>query len=206
MSKLLKNKSEIGLSYSEYKKIVEDLVSENKTSGTNQNESLSHYTKLNLSRMNRVEKTVVINSELVKSIQKIHRKLIFLTISEAWCGDAAQNVPAISKIVKLNPLWEMKIVWRDENLDLMQQYQTNGGNAIPKTIIIDAESYEELAVWGARPAELQEIMNQYKKDNKGLSHDDIVSKIHLWYAHDKGQCLQKEFETIFSDLMQKKLS
>ena len=151
MSKLLKNKSEIGLSYSEYKKIVEDLVSENKTSGTNQNESLSHYTKLNLSRMNRVEKTVVINSELVKSIQKIHRKLIFLTISEAWCGDAAQNVPAISKIVKLNPLWEMKIVWRDENLDLMQQYQTNGGNAIPKTIIIDAETYEELAVWGARP-------------------------------------------------------
>ena len=145
--------------------------------------------------MNRVEKTVVINSELVKSIQKIHRKLIFLTISEAWCGDAAQNVPAISKIIKLNPLWEMKIVWRDENLDLMQQYQTNGGNAIPKTIIIDSESYEELAVWGARPAELQEIMNQYKKDNKGLSHDDIVSKIHLWDAHDKGQCLQKEFAT-----------
>jgi hypothetical protein len=100
----------------------------------------------------------------------------------------------------------MKIVWRDENLDLMQQYQTNGGNAIPKTIIIDAESYEELAVWGARPAELQEIINNYKKDNKGLSHDDIVSKIHLWYAHDKGQCLQKEFETIFSDLIQKKLS
>jgi hypothetical protein len=200
MKKLLKSKSEIALSYSEYKKIVEKLVSENKTSGTNQNESLSQYTKLNLSRMNRVEKTVVINSEFVKSIQKNQRKLIFLTISEAWCGDAAQNIPAINNIVKLNPLWEMKIVWRDENLDLMQHYQTNGANAIPKTIILNAETFEELAVWGARPAELQEIMNDYKKDNKGMSHDDIVSKIHLWYAHDKGQCLQREFEEILSGI------
>lgn len=200
MNKLLKNKSDIGISYSEYKKIVEDLVSENRTSGTNQNESLSQYTKLNLSRMNRVEKTVEINSDLVQTIQKCDRKLIFLTISEAWCGDAAQNIPAINKIVKLNPLWKMKIVWRDENLDLIQNYQTNGGNAIPKVVIIDSDSYEELAVWGPRPAEVQEIMNDYKKDNKGLSHDDIVSKIHLWYAHDKGQCLQNEFETIISGL------
>jgi hypothetical protein len=114
-------------------------------------------------------------------------------ISEAWCGDVAQNLPVIDKIVSLRSDWQMSIVWRDENMDLMNNYLTNGAISIPKVIIINAEDFSELAVWGPRPAPAQQMVMDYKKDNKGVEYMDFVSRIHAWYTEDRGETLQAEW-------------
>ena len=51
------------LSYSEYKKLVEDLLLEDKSTGFTQNDAYLNYSKLGLNRMKRWEKT----SELTKA-------------------------------------------------------------------------------------------------------------------------------------------
>ena len=147
-----------------------------------------------------INKTVDINEDLSALIQSIDKPLIFLVLAEAWCGDVAQNLPTIHKMVDLNPNWQMRIVWRDENLDLMNQYLTNGGISIPKVIVLDATSFEELTVWGPRPAEVQAMVMDYKKDQKGIPYMEFVKEVHLWYAKDKGQRLQGEWKAIFDSL------
>jgi hypothetical protein len=45
-------------SYAEYRKLVTDLLLEGKSTGNEQSESLTNYSKLNETRMNRLEKTI----------------------------------------------------------------------------------------------------------------------------------------------------
>ena len=55
------------------------------------------------------------------------------------------------KMADLTPTIELKIVLRDDNDEIMQQFLTNGTRAIPKLVVIDAESSVVLADWGPRP-------------------------------------------------------
>ena len=190
---LLQEKYKIGIDYPTYHKTVEQLLAEGKTSGTNHSEDYIHYTEMNMQRMNRILKTVDISPELSALIKSIDKPLLFLVIGEAWCGDVAQNIPIIHKMVDLNPNWQMRLVWRDENLDLMNQYLTNGGISIPKVIVLDANTFDELAVWGPRPVPAQDMMMDYKKDPKGLPYMEFAKQVQLWYAKDKGKTLQGDW-------------
>ena len=197
---LIKTKKSLGLSFSDYYHRMETLLSEGKTSGTNHSEAMLQYTQLNMQRMNRLLKTIEIEADLVEFVKNSQRSLGFLILAEAWCGDVAQNLPIIHKIIELNPNWQMHIVWRDENLDLMNEYLTNGAISIPKVIIFDALTFEELSVWGPRPAILQEKVMEYKADQKGIAYADFVESVHLWYAKDKGIALQGEWKELLMKL------
>ncbi len=58
------------------------------------------------------------------------KNLRILVITEDWCGDAMVNVPILKHIAEeIND--EIKVVYRDQNVELMDQYLTNGGRSIP---------------------------------------------------------------------------
>ncbi|MGG0665715.1 thioredoxin family protein [Viridibacillus arvi] len=84
------------------------------------------------------------------------KKPHILTITEDWCGDAMMNNPIIRKIAEAANL-EMRCVYRDQNLELMDQYLTNGGRSIPVYIIL-SEAGEVLGKWGPRAPQLQEYV------------------------------------------------
>jgi hypothetical protein len=46
----------------------------------------------------------------------------------------------MNKIAKLNDNIDLKVVLRDQNKELMNQFLTNGNKSIPKLIMIDDES------------------------------------------------------------------
>ena len=58
-----------------------------------------------------------------------------LAITEDWCGDAMMNNAIVRRIAEAANL-EVRAVYRDENLDLMDQYLTNGGRSIPVYLLI----------------------------------------------------------------------
>jgi hypothetical protein len=197
---LFKEKISEALSFLAYFEKIENLLAGNKTSGTNHSEAMVQYTQMNMQRMKRLMKTINLEAELVDLVKSKERNIGFLVLAEAWCGDVAQNLPIIHKIIELNPNWEMHIVWRDENLDLMNAYLTNGAISIPKVILFDQSTFEELAVWGPRPAVLQQKVMDYKADPKGISYADFVETVHLWYAKDKGLSLQGEWKELLTSL------
>ncbi|MFJ9497221.1 thioredoxin family protein [Brevibacillus centrosporus] len=80
-----------------------------------------------------------------------------IVLTADWCGDAALNVPVVQKIAEQSQI-ELRYLIRDENLELMDQYLTNGtSRAIPIFIFID-EAGEMKAVWGPRSPEVQDLI------------------------------------------------
>ena len=186
-------------SYKEYRNLIDQLLSEGKTTGANQTEKNIAYTKLNVQRMNRLDKTVSVIPELTSLIESFNRKCIWLMIAEAWCGDCAQVIPVLSKIAEASDHIELKIVLRDENPELMNRYLTNGGRAIPKLVCIDSDTMHEICTWGPRPKPAQEMILEHKA-NPVKEYSEVQKEIQLWYANDKGVTLQKEIMELINTM------
>ncbi|MDR7209732.1 thioredoxin family protein [Flavobacterium piscis] len=192
-------------SYSEYRKLVTDLLSEGKSTGNEQSESLTNYSKLNEARMNRLEKTISISEDVISKLQNLDNHYIWLVISEGWCGDAAQILPVINKMaVESNRKIDLRIVLRDENEELMNQYLTNDGKAIPKVIVICKEAGIVRADWGPRPKGASELMTSYKNEF-GVIDEKIKTDLQLWYLHDKGISIQEELVQIMENIKYNRL-
>jgi hypothetical protein len=179
------------LTYSEYIKLIDDLLLDGKTTGPNQSDAMFGYAKLNRQRMHRLEKTVDLSVELSEAVKRAQRKMIWLVITEGWCGDAAQNIPVIEKIAAASSNIETRYVLRDENLELIDQFLTGGARSIPKLIALDPSTFEVLGTWGARPAAAQELYDELKARN--LEKPLIMENLQRWYNDDKSRSIQLEF-------------
>lgn len=178
------------ISFDEYYQLVERLAKEGGTTGENQSEALINYTKLNFSRKKRILKTTPIANEVIETVNCLDDKLTWVILTESWCGDAAQNIPVFAKIAEANPNISIRILLRDENDELMQQYLTNGGKSIPKLICID-QDFKEYGTWGPRPKHLQDWLYR-EKNNPTMEMSELKKLFQVWYTKDKGQTLQKE--------------
>lgn len=190
------------MSFAEYIKLIDDLLLDGKTTGPNQSEAMYNYGKLNRQRMHRLEKTAVINESLKEKMHKISRKQIWLILTEGWCGDAAQNIPIIEKIAEESPNVETRYVLRDENLELMDAYLTRNARSIPKLIVLDRETLEELGTWGPRPEGAMELFIELRE--RGVEKPLIMENLQRWYNADKNHSIQMEFENLLDEWIKKK--
>ncbi len=188
---------EKALTYTQYREMTDQLLAEGKTTGPNQSEAMIEYTRMNVQRMRRVDKTTVLSDELVQVLLSVQTKMIWVILTEPWCGDAAQSVPSIIKIADASPNIEAKLLLRDENLDVMDAYLTNGGRSIPKLIALKADTLEELGTWGPRPKPAQQLFLDMKANN--TPYQEFVEKLHGWYAKDRSLTLQEEFKLLLAD-------
>jgi hypothetical protein len=191
---ILQEAFEKGYTYTGYRNLVDKLFEEGKSTGPIQNDEMLHYSEMNIARMRRWDKRLELKPEVVHSIRVIGEKQNWILITEGWCGDAAHSVPVIGELAKLNPNIELRVVLRDEHLELMDQYLTNGGRAIPKLIISDA-NFKELTHWGPRPQELQEIFVKQKAD--GMDMGEAKKQLQLWYSRNRGEAIQLELASLF---------
>jgi Thioredoxin len=193
----MKSYVEKSMTYAEYIKLIDDLLIDGKTTGEVQSEAMFNYGKLNRQRMHRLEKTVKLNDSLKEKAGKIERKMIWLIITEGWCGDAAQNIPTIEKIAAESANVETRYVLRDENLELMEAYLTNNARSIPKLIALDAETLQEIGIWGPRPQTAMDYY--YEMKYQGLEKPQMMENLQRWYLQDKEKSLQSEFENLLNE-------
>jgi hypothetical protein len=114
------------------------------------------------------------------------RKL--LVIAEDWCGDATNTVPVVAKFADSVPGIELRVILRDQNPEVMDQYLTNGSRSIPIVIVLD-DSYHELGHWGPRPTELQ----AWVMANRGtVPKSELYPQVRKWYARDRGETTLRE--------------
>ena len=189
-----------GMTYKEFtEKVIEEI--KNTTPGALNEHDLEmfEYKKLNLQRSGRIEKSYKVSEELKSEIQSIKDKQIWMVITEAWCGDSAQNLPHIAKMASLNSIIDLRIILRDSHLDIIDLYLTNGTRSIPKLVAFD-ESGNELFTWGPRPKAAQELMHQWKSE--GIVKPELYEKLHLWYGRNRGREIESEFIKIFSTINQ----
>jgi hypothetical protein len=120
----------------------------------------------------------------------------WLILNEHWCGDGAQIVPVQAAIALASKgRIEARVLFRDQNLELMDQFLTNGGRSIPKTIQLDSE-FRVTTSWGSRPAEAQELVMRVKADPERAHL--YSEELHKWYAVDRQKAIQSELRMLLS--------
>ena len=186
------------ITYKSYRELVSNLVEEKSTTGDEKTEALINYTMLNDRRMKRWDKTVKLSDEAKAKIESFRGNLTWLVLTESWCGDAAHIMPVINKVAELNDNIDYKVVLRDENDELMSQFLTNGGKAIPKLIAVDNSTNEIVNTFGPRPTVATEMVNAYKEEHGKLT-PEFKEDLQRWYNKDKGQSSLEDLLNLLED-------
>jgi len=79
-----------------------------------------------------------------------------LMLGENWCGDVHRNSPMLARIAEALPAAEMRVLFRDQNLDLTDCYLNNGYRSIPIFVMFDAK-WNEIGHWIERPSRANAI-------------------------------------------------
>ncbi len=178
-------------SYAKYRSIVTETLALGEVTGKVQTEDLLQYTELNEARMNRLDKKIVITEDNIQKLLHLKKHYIWLVLAEGWCGDAAQLLPIMNKMVTFSKHIDFKIVFRDENEALMNQFLTNESQAIPKLIVLETSAEKVLGSWGPRPKGATQLIKSYKQQY-GVIDETAKKELQLWYLHDKGISTQNE--------------
>ena len=187
MTTLLKKTCQNAMDYETYKALIRDLVQHKKTTGSDTSEEKIALTKLNASRLKRLDKTLSISETSAEHFRNIPTQQTWLLIAENWCADAVQTIPVLHKITSITPKLDLKIVLRDESEELMTQFLTNGARSIPKLIILDKD-HKVIDTWGPRSKNATELVVNYKKEH-GVIDDTFKKNLQVWYNQDLGKSI-----------------
>ncbi len=198
---ITQNHIDKSLTYSQYKKLVSKLLTENKTTGKDTPPEYLHFTGLNIQRSERIEKTIDLEPELINILQSLAEPWYWLVITEGWCGDSSQILPVLAKMADASPTIELCILLRDENPEIMDAYLTDGTRSIPKLICLK-QDFTELGNWGPRPQPAQNMLHAHI-NNKQETKVEFQRKLHTWYAMDKSKTLQHEFLKLIGEWQRK---
>jgi len=179
-----------GMTYAQYAEENKVFAKEGKTSGP-QKEAYVEYTKLGAARLKRWEKVYKPSAETLERIAALvgpgEQWLVF---SETWCGDAAHNLPFIAKWAAYAGV-TLRVIYRDEHPELMDEFLTNGGRSIPKLVRMNAD-FQVLGTWGPRPTPLT-VEYQKWRAQEDMDYKAWTLFAQDWYNKDKGLSLEADF-------------
>ena len=139
---------------------------------------------------------VMIPIEYSARVEALHGHWHLLVLSEDWCGDAVNIVPIVGRLADSVSNMDMRILARDQNLDLMDAHLTNGrSRSIPIVILLN-DKFQECGWWGPRPRALQ----QWVVDSgMQLPKDVRYKEIRTFYARDRGVTTMREITEMLEE-------
>ena len=118
-----------------------------------------YYIRYNYERSEQVHTRYEPSEKLLQALQSLDEPQLWMVLTENWCGDSAYCLPVIAEAAQRTARVTLRILRRDENLDIMDQYLTGGSRSIPKLVAF-GEAGEERFVWGPRPRRAQARFEQ----------------------------------------------
>ncbi len=186
---------ELGMTFDKYMALTKSIIESNFPEGLYAKESTLRYTRSNWERMNKVLNNTVITQRLYNLLSDLKEEWVWLVISEPWCGDASWGVPALSLMASCSDKIEMRIILRDAHMTVMEAYQTNGSNSIPKLICLKKKNLKEMGTWGPRPAALHELVMKWKNE-PGADFKENVRQLHAWFDADMSKSIDAELSIL----------
>ncbi len=184
-----------GLTSDAYQKVMEQQAAVDPSTLEGMEAERAEFAKLNLHRVGRIQRTWRPSAELASLVSRIDRPQVWMVLTEPWCGDSAQCLPCLEILAESHPEITIRYLLRDDNLEIMDRYLTNGKRGIPLLAAFDAEGVE-LFRWGSRPAEAQAIFDTATAE--GLEKPAKLEKLHLFYGRNRGRALDAELVAMFS--------
>ena len=119
-----------------------------------------------------------ISEEVRKAFAELcaeHGGLRVLAMLEAWCPDAADNVPIIDKLADSVKGMTLRLFFRDERPELNQFFIEHGVERIPAVAVCTSD-FQLLGTWQERPAPAHRIVDEIKKGRKAGTATRNLSK------------------------------
>ncbi len=88
----------------------------------------------------------VLTEEERKFFSGIGQVRYALMLAENWCGDVHRNSPLLAHICEAMPNCELRVFFRDQNLDLTDCFLNNGYRSIPILVFFDKD-WNEIGRW-----------------------------------------------------------
>lgn len=180
------------LSFEQYLQLTEDIVmGKVKREGKYTADNTFKYTGSNLKRMRLVQQQITLNQKLYNLLSSITEEWVWVVITEPWCGDASWGVPALAIMASVSDHILFRILLRDTPPVVIQHYQTDGADSIPKLVCIRKKDWKELGTWGPRPQILQQQVLQ-NINHQHAEYKEKVRAIHAWCETDMTGSIQTE--------------
>ena len=118
----------------------------------------------NRDRVEANEKRVVLDRETVRALKSLPQPLNVVVLAEDWCGDVIANLPVLGRLSEEVGTLNVRIFYRDQNLDLMERWLNQGKfQSIPVFAFFD-ERLRELGHWIERPASVTELRARKRRE------------------------------------------
>lgn len=132
----------------------------------------------------------VVSAELVARARALPGRHRLLVVAEDWCGDSAQTVPYLEKLVEASPdTLELRIVRAKIGRAVMDAHPTPDGRGATPTVAVLGADGGLVGAWSERPAELEAWSIEQRKV---LSQRELHDRIAKWYAEDAGRSALSE--------------
>lgn len=166
-----------GLRYDEYREEWKEQTTVSPASLDPSDRQTLHYLNANWERQAHVHDVYSPSEPLREAAASIDEPQLWMVLTEPWCGDSAFLLPVIAETAALNDAITFRILYRDDNLDIMDQYLTDGSRSIP-TLVAFSEEGEELFTWGPRPEGARQTFEELRN-----RYDDKMEVIEGLIAH-----------------------
>lgn len=143
-----------------------------------------------------MRKRARVPAEFTRRSRDLPEPRYLLVLLEDWCGDASSTIPTVARLAEETPKLELRVLRRDENLDLMDAHLSGTSRAIPVVIVLD-ERFEEVGWWGSRPRELQAWVKS--EQARAMETADRYREMRRWYARDQGRTTLDEIVTLLEE-------
>ena len=150
--------------------------------------------KKNSDQWNALYKRAKVSDETAAGVAQVRYPWHLLILSEDWCGDSLNTLPAVARLTEATPLIDMRIISREANPDLMSSHLTGLSRSIPVIMVLD-DDFNERGWWGPRPGPLQTWVME-----RGLTlpKDERYREVRTWYVRDHGETALNELIEIIA--------
>jgi hypothetical protein len=125
---------------------------------------LLHYLNYNWDRQAHVHDRYTLSDDARAALDAIEEDQTWMVLTEPWCGDSAFLLPVIAELAAASDQVALRILLRDDNLDVMDEYLTGGSRSIPKLVAFGADG-DERFTWGPRPEAAADLFASLKADD-----------------------------------------
>jgi thiol-disulfide isomerase/thioredoxin len=167
-----------GMSFELYLETIQSKVD------SQENHKFADKQLISIKRANRIMENYIPDVKQQKILEEKNFNGKVLIIAEDWCGDCSQSVPVIKKFFNENNN-QVKVLYRDENPDLIKLFLTDGNESIPIVIFLD-EKNNVINHWGPRTAFGKELLLKYKKDPENYPKELFLSDLQSYYTTNNG--------------------
>lgn len=168
-----------GLTYREFEDAWKDSLDRPLDELDKEARKVHHYRRYNLERSEQVFARYEPSADLVDQMDRIDAAQLWMVLTDDWCGDSAYCLPVLVRAAGLSPLVELRILRRDDNLDIMDQYLTGTSRSIPKLVSFGGDG-TELFQWGPRPQDAIDLRERMLDEER--SREEVTRALLDWYA------------------------